>query len=124
MPYKSKVYQPVPRKAIRSAVAKSVYVQREYDTHRWKVARSLHLQREPLCRAHDRYGYAVAAEVVDHIRPHRDDMSLFWDESNWQSLCKRCHDRKTAAEVNCRSRGIQFDVIELPPSEWDESKNL
>ncbi|WP_304879789.1 HNH endonuclease [uncultured Parasutterella sp.] len=23
---------------------------------------------------------------------------MFWDESNWQALCKRCHDRKTAAE--------------------------
>ncbi|WP_143035082.1 HNH endonuclease [Marininema mesophilum] len=23
---------------------------------------------------------------------------LFWDKDNWQSLCKRCHDRKTAIE--------------------------
>jgi 5-methylcytosine-specific restriction protein A len=23
---------------------------------------------------------------------------LFWDEDNWQALCKPCHDRKTAVE--------------------------
>lgn len=25
-------------------------------------------------------------------------MSLFWDRTNWQGLCKQCHSRKTAAE--------------------------
>lgn len=38
------------------------------------------------------------AEVVDHIVPHKGDLSLFWSRSNWQSLCKRCHDIKTAME--------------------------
>ncbi|WP_289184903.1 HNH endonuclease [uncultured Parasutterella sp.] len=23
---------------------------------------------------------------------------MFWDESNWQALCKHCHDVKTAKE--------------------------
>jgi 5-methylcytosine-specific restriction protein A len=23
---------------------------------------------------------------------------LFWNETNWQPLCKECHDRKTATE--------------------------
>ena len=36
------------------------------------------------------------ASVVDHIVPHRGDPGLFWDEANWQCLCKRHHDRKTA----------------------------
>lgn len=36
------------------------------------------------------------ASVVDHIVPHRGDPLLFWDESNWQCLCKRHHDQKTA----------------------------
>ncbi|MGN8738508.1 HNH endonuclease signature motif containing protein [Bilifractor sp. HCP3S3_D3] len=35
------------------------------------------------------------ATVVDHIVPHRGDPKLFWDRSNWQALCKRCHDKKT-----------------------------
>lgn len=40
------------------------------------------------------------ATVVDHIIPHRGDLSsaAFWDETNWQPLCKRHHDRKTARE--------------------------
>jgi 5-methylcytosine-specific restriction protein A len=40
----------------------------------------------------------VAATVVDHIVPHKGDKVKFWDSSNWQSLCKRCHDAKTATE--------------------------
>ena len=35
------------------------------------------------------------ATVVDHIIPHRGDDALFWDQSNWQALCKKCHDKKT-----------------------------
>ena len=33
--------------------------------------------------------------LLDHIIPHRGDQKLFWDEQNWQPLCKDCHDRKT-----------------------------
>jgi len=38
------------------------------------------------------------ATIVDHIVPHRGNQALFWDSSNWQCLCKPCHDRKTATE--------------------------
>ena len=38
------------------------------------------------------HGKVKAAEVVDHITPHRGDQQLFWDVDNWQSLCKQCHD--------------------------------
>lgn len=30
--------------------------------------------------------------MVDHIIPHKGDMTLFWDPDNWQSLCFWCHD--------------------------------
>jgi 5-methylcytosine-specific restriction enzyme A len=36
--------------------------------------------------------------AVDHIVPHREDQRLFWDESNWQTLCTSCHNRKSAGE--------------------------
>jgi 5-methylcytosine-specific restriction protein A len=52
----------------------------------------------PLCAEHERQGEVVAAVVVDHIRPHKGDRALFWNRGNWQSLCKACHDRKTALE--------------------------
>jgi len=40
-------------------------------------------------------GKLTPATVVDHIVPHRGDPILFWDEKNWQPLCKDCHGVKT-----------------------------
>lgn len=31
--------------------------------------------------------------VVDHTEAHRGDKALFWDESNWQTLCQTHHSR-------------------------------
>jgi 5-methylcytosine-specific restriction protein A len=36
--------------------------------------------------------------VVDHIVPHKGEKVAFWNRANWQPLCKRCHDIKTATE--------------------------
>ena len=57
------------------------------------------LLREPFCRECRKHGLRTPATVVDHIEPHRGDWSLFADEDNLQSLCKHCHDRKTAREM-------------------------
>ncbi len=65
---------------------------------RWRRARKMYLAMHPLCAQHDKDGEVVAASVVDHIIPHRGDWVLFWDETNWQPLCKPCHDTKTATE--------------------------
>lgn len=70
---------------------------RGYDT-RWRAARKIFLRRNPLCAECQSKGILKAAAVVDHIIPHKGDTGLFWDESNWQALCKRCHDRKTAKD--------------------------
>lgn len=56
------------------------------------------LLREPFCRECAGRGIRTPATVVDHIRPHRGDWALFIDQVNHQSLCKSCHDRKTARE--------------------------
>lgn len=56
------------------------------------------LLAEPFCRECARKGRRVRASVVDHVRPHRGDWALFTDRGNLQSLCKSCHDRKTAFE--------------------------
>jgi 5-methylcytosine-specific restriction endonuclease McrA len=29
--------------------------------------------------------------VCDHIKPHKGDQRLFWDETNLQTTCKPCH---------------------------------
>lgn len=62
---------------------------------KWQKARARYLKEHPLCAECLRNGRAVTATVVDHIKPHRGDPILFWDEENWQSLCKPCHDKKT-----------------------------
>ena len=63
---------------------------------RWAKARRLFLESNPLCVECARSGKVERATVVDHIAPHKGDRDLFWDRGNWQPLCKRCHDRKTA----------------------------
>lgn len=68
--------------------------ERGYDS-RWRAARNKFLKVNPLCVRCKDEGRLVKANVVDHIKPHRGDKKLFWDESNWQALCKRCHDKKT-----------------------------
>ena len=60
--------------------------------------RPAQLLREPWCRECARHGVRTRATVVDHVTPHRGDWQLFIDPTNHQSLCKRCHDRKTARE--------------------------
>lgn len=70
---------------------------RGYDA-RWHKASRLYLKKHPLCVECAREGRVEAATVVDHIIPHKGDPVLFWDESNWQSLCKMHHDKKTISE--------------------------
>ena len=70
---------------------------RGYDA-RWRKARTLYLSQHPLCATCQRLGRTVAAQVIDHIVPHRGNRDLFWNERNWQALCKRCHDAKTVRE--------------------------
>lgn len=70
---------------------------RGYDS-RWRKARGRFLKAYPLCARCRAHGRLVKSMVVDHITPHRGDERLFWDESNWQVLCKNCHDSKTMTE--------------------------
>lgn len=71
---------------------------KHYGNARWRKARATYLSRHPLCVECERFGRVTEATVVDHIIPHKGDMSLFWDTSNWQALCARHHNRKTARE--------------------------
>lgn len=63
--------------------------------YKWQKLRKQFLKRQPLCVECYKNGKLVEATVVDHIIPHRGEQRLMWDESNWQALCKPCHDRKT-----------------------------
>lgn len=73
-----------------------------YDLPIWKLQlRPEQLAREPFCRECWTPRRArVRATEVDHVKPHRGDLQLFLDPNNLQSLCHRCHSRKTMQELN------------------------
>lgn len=87
-------------------------------TSAWQRARESFLAKHPLCRKHNDDGRIEAATVVDHIKPPRlkdaidsgdqariaKARALFWDRTNWQPLCKPCHDHKTATEDSAFAR--------------------
>ena len=90
--------------------------QRGYGS-RWQKAREAWLREHPLCVDHLARGQLVAATVVDHVRPHKGDLKLFWDRHNWQSLCKNCHDSiKQAKERSGIIRGCDLSGIPIDPS--------
>lgn len=74
--------------------------QRGYGS-RWRKASAAFLRAHPLCQCDECQEGKLrvrASVVTDHKVPHRGDMRLFWDSSNWQALSKTCHDAKTARE--------------------------
>lgn len=73
--------------------------QRGYN-YRWQKARERHLSCNPLCVMCLEERLISAATVVDHRVPHRGDQSLFWDESNWQSLCATHHSSTKQRQEN------------------------
>ena len=72
-------------------------VQRGY-TGRWNRARKAYLNGNPLCVLCLSEGRTTGANVVDHIKPHKGDQDLFWDEDNWQAVCDLCHRQKSVRE--------------------------
>lgn len=67
-------------------------------TSKWQKMSKQYLRKHPLCVKCMANGKYVPATVVDHIKPHRGDKELMWNQNNWQSLCKPCHDKKTLTE--------------------------
>ena len=89
MPFKPKTHQP-----LQSAPTRESSGRRGYDWRSRKCSKAF-LALNYLCAECDRAGRLTQAEVVDHIDPHRGDKEKFWDQANWQSLCKNCHNSKT-----------------------------
>lgn len=67
--------------------------------HKWSRASKAFLTEHPWCAECMKRNTYTPATVVDHIKAHRGDADLFWDQDNWQGLCKHHHDVKTAKET-------------------------
>ncbi len=65
---------------------------------KWNKERDRFLNENPLCVECMKEKRIKPATVVDHRIPHKGDPVLFWDKTNWQGLCKKHHDIKTATE--------------------------
>jgi len=63
-----------------------------YSSRQWRALRAAQFRREPHCRFCRAMGRATLATIVDHARPHRGDLGLFFDPENLVSLCKPHHD--------------------------------
>ena len=72
--------------------------QRFYNSKTWQETRLWVLNNEPLCRSCIKQDRITAAVLVDHIVPLIARPDLRIDRDNLQSLCRECHDIKTAAE--------------------------
>ena len=69
-----------------------------YHSAVWKKVRKMQLMREPLCVECKR-----VAIVADHIKEIKDGGERL-NLENLQSMCKPCHNRKTAKERRGRLR--------------------
>lgn len=75
---------------------------RGYDW-KWKKLRDKKLQIDPYCEDPEgRHDERVLGRAVDHIIPLPKGPRLEW--SNLQTLCRSCHERKTAREKGRKVR--------------------
>lgn len=83
-------------------------------TSRWDKAAKTWRQRHPLCLGCLAVGRTEPATLVDHIVPHRSDVGLFWDSTNWQASCAWHHDAvKARLETMWDAGTIGTDALRL-----------
>jgi 5-methylcytosine-specific restriction protein A len=77
-----------------------------YSSRRWARIRRHQLLEQPFCGYCLERGIVTAAEICDHVEPHRGDVNKFW-LGPFQSLCKPCHD---STKRLVERRGFRPDV--------------
>ena len=97
---------------------------RLYDLRRWRRRSRAFLQAHPLCVMCEAAGRVTLATVVDHKVPYRGEEELFFDETNWQSMCKTDHDAAKREQENTgRIRGCDERGVPLDPSHpWNTER--
>lgn len=91
---------------------------------RWRKARKAYLLRHPRCVMCAHHGKLTRATVVDHIRPHRGGVALFWDHDNWQPLCEPHHNiTKQRFEKSNKATGVDSNGRPIDPHHpWNKAK--
>jgi 5-methylcytosine-specific restriction protein A len=67
-----------------------------YNSRSWRKLSKNYKLKHPLCVHCKERGIVTPSQVTDHKRPI-DKGGAKWDSSNFQALCHRCHNKKTAA---------------------------
>ena len=57
----------------------------------WRQLRASHLRTNPLCVKCEEEGIANPGNTVDHRVPHKGNMELFLDPTNFDTLCATHH---------------------------------
>lgn len=84
--------------AIRYDEERGTAASRGYGS-RWSRYSKRFREQNPLCVMCKKEGKLKVGNCVDHIIPvNGPDDPLFWEPSNHQTLCTRCHSIKTASE--------------------------
>lgn len=60
-------------------------------TSRWDAASRGHRHHHPLCTYCALVDEVKAADLTDHLYPHRGDQDVFWNRAYWVSSCNDCH---------------------------------
>ena len=89
-------HEPAQRARQRTA-ARAKVTDTFYGSAVWQKVRKLYRQRQPLCEQCKARGQVRQAALVDHLVPikHGGEPLSF---DNLQSLCTRCHAKKTAED--------------------------
>jgi 5-methylcytosine-specific restriction enzyme A len=88
----------------------------------WQQARKGFLKSHCYCAICLKKNKITIGNIVDHIKPHRGDQQLFWDKTNWQTLCKTCHDSiKQRFEKSGTIAGCSVDGVPVDPNHhWNK----
>lgn len=122
---KSKVATLAPRIGVPVGDRKAWLKQRDqnvswrkwYRTPRWRQLRWQTLTKAMFtCAICGKLEADTSLLVCDHIKPHRGNEALFYDENNLQCLCKHCHDSIKQREEKRAADGTLTHPQYLMPS--------
>jgi 5-methylcytosine-specific restriction protein A len=81
--------------------------QKFYQSAEWQTLRDLKIRQTPFCERCYAEGRMTPAEIVDHEVEIKDGGARL-DMANLTSLCRGCHNKKTAAERTKRNDTCKF----------------